>query len=139
MEKAIISKIVEINECCLPIAKLILKNNTLGAYSSEELLLMEIYSRNICSASSFAKKFGFSRSYVGRMIKNLEQNQLLFRTRSQDDERILLLALTDKGKGYTETVIRKNNSELCEKLSLLSEREQKELIDAFCVITNVLK
>lgn len=139
MEKAIINKIIEINEYCLPIAKLILKNNTLGVYSTEELLLMEIYSRSICSASSFAKKFGFSRSYVGRLIKQHEKNFLIIRSNSQDDKRILQLSLTPKGKTYTESIIRKNNSELCEKLSLLSDSEQKELIDAFCIITNILK
>ncbi|MBQ4562292.1 MAG: MarR family transcriptional regulator [Clostridia bacterium] len=139
MEKAIINKIIEINECCLPIARLILKNNTLGAYSTEELLLMEIYSRNVCSASSFAKKFGFSRSYVGRMIRQHENNSLISRTRSQDDERVLMLTLTPKGKTYTESIIKKNNSELCEKLSLLSDSEQKELVEAFCIITNILK
>lgn len=139
MEKAIINKIIEINECCLPISKLILKNNTLGAYSTEELLLMEIYARNICSASSFAKKFGFNRSYVGRIIRAHEKNSLITRTRSRDDERILLLALTPKGKTYTESLIKKNNSELCEKLSLLSSTEQNELIGAFNIITNILK
>ena len=139
MEKAIINKIIEINKYCLPIAKLILKNNTLGIYSTEELLLMELYSENVCSASSFAKKFGFSRSYVGRMIKQHEKNSLITRISSPDDKRVLLLSLTNKGKSYTETIIERNNSELCEKLSLLSDPEQKELMNAFCIITNILK
>ena len=30
-------------------------------------------------------------------------------------------------------------TELCEKLSLLSDREQSELITAFCKITDILK
>ena len=139
MEKVIINKIIEINECCLPIAKLILKNNTLGAYSTEELLLMELYAGNINSASSFAKKFGYSRNYVGKIIKQHEKKSLILRSKSPDDGRILLLSLTPKGKTYTETLIKKNNSELCEKLSLLSESDQNELIGAFNTITNILK
>ncbi len=139
MEKAIINKIIEINECCLPISKLILKNNTLGAYTTSELFLMDVYSGKTTSAASFIKNYGLSQGYVGRIARKLEKDGFLLRTQSTDDSRFMLLSLTDKGKTFTESTIRKNNSELCEKLSLLSDREQSELIAAFCKITDILK
>ena len=139
MEKAIINKIIEINECCLPISKLILKNNTLGAYTTTELFLMDVYSRKSTTAAAFIKNYGLSQGYVGRIARGLEKDGLVIRTRSEDDSRYMLLSLTEKGRTFIETTIRKNNSELCEKLSLLSEREQSELIAAFCKITDILK
>ena len=139
MENAIINKIIEINENCLPISKLILKNNTLGVYSIPELLLLEIYSGRINAAAHFSKLHGLSKSYVGRIVNEHEKNGLLFRETYENDTRMLIIKLTPKGKTYTETVIQKNNSELYEKLSLLPDSEQKSLIDAFCIITNILK
>ncbi len=139
MEKAIINKIIEINECCLPISKLILKNNTLGAYSTTELFMMDVYSRKAITASGFAKNYGLSQSYVGKIARRLEKDGLLIRTQYEEDTRFMLLSLTDKGKTFIESTLQENNSELCEKLSLLSEREERELIAAFCKITDILK
>lgn len=139
MEKAIINKIIEINECCLPISKLILKNNTLGAYSTSELFLMDVYSRKNITASGFAKNYGFSQSYVGKIARRLEKDGMLVRTQYEEDTRFILLTLTEKGKAFIESTIKTKNSELCEKLSLLSDREQSELITAFCKITDILK
>lgn len=139
MEKAIINKIIEINECCLPISKLFLNNNTLGMYTTTELFLMDVYSRRSATAVSFIKKYGLSQGYVGRIARKLEKDGMLIRTQSEDDSRYMLLSLTDKGKSFIETTVRKKNSELCEKLSLLSEAEQSELIAAFCTITDILK
>lgn len=139
MEKAIINKIIEINECCLPISRLFLNNNTLGTYTTTELFLMDVYSRKSTTAVSFIKKYGLSQGYVGRIARKLEKDGMLIRTQSEDDSRYMLLSLTDKGKTFIEAVIKERNSALCEKLSLLSEREQNELISAFCRITDILK
>ena len=139
MEKAIINKIIEINEHCLPISKLILKNNTLGIYSIPELLLLDIYSGKINTAAHFSKLHGLSKSYVGRIVNAHENNGLLSRETYENDTRMLIIKLTPKGKTFTESIIQKNNSALYEKLSLLSDNDQKSLVDAFCVITNILK
>ncbi|MBQ4561663.1 MAG: MarR family transcriptional regulator [Clostridia bacterium] len=139
MEKAIINKIIEINECCLPISKLILNNNTLGAYSTSELFLMDVYSRKNITASGFAKNYGLSQSYVGKIARRLEKDGMLVRTQYEEDTRFILLSITEKGKTFIESTIKTKNSELCEKLSLLSDREQSELITAFCKITDILK
>ncbi len=139
MEKAIINKIIEINECCLPISKLILNNNTLGAYSTSELFLMDVYSRKAITASGFAKNYGLSQSYVGKIARRLEKDGMLVRTQYEEDTRFILLSITEKGKTFIESTIKTKNSELCEKLSLLSDREQSELITAFCKITDILK
>ena len=139
MEKAIINKIIEINECCLPISKLILNNNTLGAYSTSELFLMDVYSRKSITASGFAKNYGLSQSYVGKIARKLEKDGMLIRTQYEEDTRFILLSLTEKGKTFVESTIKTKNSALCEKLSLLSDGEQRELIAAFCKITDILK
>lgn len=139
MKKAIINKIIEINECCLPISKLILNSNTLGIYSTPELFMMDVYSRKAITASSFAKSYGLSQSYVGRIARKLEKDGMLIRTQYEEDTRYIVLNLTDKGKTFIESTITTKNSELCEKLSLLSEAEQSELIAAFCRITDILK
>ena len=69
------------------------------------LVLMEVAaSEHEVKVSDLAKRLMMSNSNISAIVKRLEQHELLVRNRSAQDERIVMLSLTDKAKKCMENM-----------------------------------
>ncbi|MBQ3183893.1 MAG: MarR family transcriptional regulator [Clostridia bacterium] len=102
-------------------------------------IMYEIYNNLGCTASSIAKTLKVHRTLVGRNIVNLEKEQYLTRTQCPDDERKLILHLTDKGKTYIETQMKDSSDAVAKKIASLNGIDRNKLMEAFSTIQTILK
>ena len=101
-------------------------------------IMYEIYNNLGSTASSIAKKLKVHRTLIGRNIARLEKEQYLTRTQSPDDERKLILHLTDKGKTYIECKMKDSSDAVAKKIAALNEIDRNKLMEAFSTIQTIL-
>ncbi len=109
-----------------------------GFNKSTIRVLFEIYNNIGSTASSIAKKLNAHRTHIGRIVCYLEKEQYLTRTQSTDDERKLILHLTDKGKTYIETQMKDSSDAVAKKIASLNEIDRNKLMEAFTTIQTIL-
>lgn len=61
-------------------------------------VLLEIEKGGVNNISGVCNDFGINQGNASTMCKKLEQAGLLLRERSEDDERVVILSVTDKGR-----------------------------------------
>jgi len=86
-------------------------------------------------ATKIAPLMGMTSSSLSRMLKNMEEDGIIYRNQDKNDKRIVNISLTDKGcnmRGKVEEVVLKFNDELFKKLDL------KDL-QAFERVNNMIK
>lgn len=63
-------------------------------------VLMEVSKQGRVNIGEIGQSLGVAGGNISNMCKNLENEGYLVRERSQDDERVVEVSLTDKGKKY---------------------------------------
>ena len=109
-----------------------------GFNKSTIRVLYEIYNNIGCTASSIAKKLNVHRTLVGKIVSFLEKEQYLTRTQCPEDERKLILHLTDKGKTYIECQMKDSSDAVAKKIASLNEIDRNKLMEAFTTIQTIL-
>lgn len=61
------------------------------------LVLLVLWEENKLSVNKIGRKLLLNTNTLSPLIKRMEKNELLTRTRSNDDERTVLVSLTEKG------------------------------------------
>jgi len=61
------------------------------------LVLLVLWEENSLSVNKIGQKLLLNTNTLSPLIKRMEKNELLTRTRSKDDERTVLVSLTEKG------------------------------------------
>ncbi len=61
------------------------------------LVLLVLWEENKLSVNKIGRKLLLNTNTLSPLIKRMEKNKLLTRTRSNDDERTVLVSLTEKG------------------------------------------
>ena len=69
-----------------------------GLTMIQAYILLGLSEGTITNISSLCKEFGMNQGNVSTMCKNMENTGLIKRNRGSDDERIVTLSLTEKGK-----------------------------------------
>jgi DNA-binding MarR family transcriptional regulator len=72
-------------------------------------------------ATKIAPLMGMTSSSLSRMLKNMEEDGIIYRNQDKKDKRIVNISLTDKGckmRSKVEDVVLKFNAELFKKLDL---------------------
>ena len=101
---------------------------TTGQYSEREILLLElIHDNKKMSLSEIAKKFKVvGKSIISSTISNFWKAQLVNKERNHENQRIMYVSLTPKGKKLLDQ-FRKDENErfslLIDALNLTSEQE----------------
>lgn len=70
----------------------------LGLHIGQELALFHLWQEDGLSQSELRKKTGTEASTISNMLNKLENDRVIYRQRSQEDQRVILVFLTDKGK-----------------------------------------
>lgn len=105
---------------------------------TEVRVLFEIANQDKPSASGLSRELGLDPGYLSRILARLEQEGLLYKVRSEKDGRRRLLSLTNKGKEAFALLDSRSREEVSEMLQDLSDREQRQLLEAMQTIENIL-
>lgn len=101
-----------------------------GEITPEQYWLLKLLNKRVeLSIGELAEVLGVTGSSVTTACKRLEKSGLLKRTRQADgqDERVVLVTLTDQGREQIEAWQQERRSELSKMLAPLSAEEQAEL------------
>ena len=98
------------NQICFPIysvSRLITRAykpylEKLGITYPQYLVLLVLWEENSLSVNKIGQKLLLNTNTLSPLIKRMEKNELLTRTRSRDDERTVLVSLTEKGRSLQE-------------------------------------
>ncbi|MCY2687606.1 MarR family winged helix-turn-helix transcriptional regulator [Salinimicrobium sp. TH3] len=93
------------NQICFPlysVSRLITKAykpylEQLGITYPQYLVLLVLWEEKTLSVNKIGRKLLLNTNTLSPLIKRMEKNELLTRTRSMDDERTVLVSLTEKG------------------------------------------
>jgi DNA-binding MarR family transcriptional regulator len=90
-----------------------------GSTAAVGFVLLNIDSQNGTPSTKIGPALGMEATSLTRILKSLEENELIYKVRDNHDKRLFRVFLTDKGKQYRETakkVVKKFNQTLREEI-----------------------
>lgn len=105
---------------------------------TEARIIFELANRSSLTASDLGQELGLDAGYLSRILHKLEQQNLIEKTRSDDDGRQRLISLTTAGKNAFSLLDSRSNDEVSEMLSELSEGDRVRLIEAMHTLEHIL-
>jgi MarR family transcriptional regulator, organic hydroperoxide resistance regulator len=110
-----------------------------GITTLQGRILLEIEQHGSHTIGTLATRLHIAGTNISTMCKKLEGKGLLARVRDEGDERVVKVALSDKGKSVVEEI----NSELIEKISkaIHGETDQslQDIINGLKKLNNLLE
>ena len=103
-------KIVEVITCSfnrffLPRFHLLTQKYLNSDYSvAEARIIYEIYADPGISARDIVSRLQVDKGYLSRLLKKLETRNIILRTSTSEDSRLVSLSLTDEGKALAEAL-----------------------------------
>lgn len=118
----------------------LLNRRFLGSEQSltELRVLLEISRTVRCTANMLAGKLEIDRSYMSRIIKQLEKNGLIEKTQALHDQRVHFIALTPNGLEALMAINRQAESEIETLLLSLNEQQIEQVLTAMQTIRTTL-
>ena len=140
MEKIdVVNRIRQFNRFYTVQQGLLNKNYLNTDYSVTELrILFEIYQKDQLSANYLVGLLCMDKGYISRLINKLEKDNLVKREKSESDNRLKEIILTDSGKDYVYNLIQTTNSHIGDMISCLNDSEYELLYKALDVVTDLL-
>jgi MarR family transcriptional regulator, organic hydroperoxide resistance regulator len=77
---------------------------TVGLFPGQELLLMQLWNKDQRPQSELVRNLRLEASTVTKMLQRLEAQGLVRRHRPADNQRIIIVTLTDQGRGLRHEV-----------------------------------
>lgn len=105
---------------------------------TEARIIFELANRSNLTASDLRKELGLDAGYLSRILNRLEQQNLIEKTRSDEDGRQRLISLTAAGQNDFALLDSRSNDEVAEMLSELGESDRVRLIGAMQAIEGIL-
>ena len=105
---------------------------------SEARIVFELANRSNLTASDLCNELGLDAGYLSRILNKLEQQNLIEKTRSDNDGRQRLISLTAEGQNAFALLDSRSNDEISEMLSELNESDRARLIEAMQTIEGIL-
>jgi DNA-binding MarR family transcriptional regulator/predicted N-acetyltransferase YhbS len=105
---------------------------------TEARIIFELAHRSNLTASDLCKELGLDAGYLSRILNKLRQQNLIKKTRSDNDGRQRLLSLTIEGQKAFSLLNNRSNDEVSEILSELSDTDRIRLIEAVHTIEGIL-
>ena len=110
-----------------------------SSYSlTEARIIFELANRSNLTASDLCHELGLDAGYLSRILNKFEQQNLIEKTRSNDDGRQRLINLTAEGQKAFSLLDNRSSDEVSEMLSELSEGDRVRLIEAMHTVEGIL-
>lgn len=136
----VIEQIREFNRFYTVLQGFLSKNYLETGYSATETrVLFEIYRNESISAYELTNILMLDKGYLSRLIRGFEQKGLLERHISQEDGRMRVIALTEKGSEETKRLIQVTNHKIEEMIDSLSESQQGIICDSMKTIMDIFE
>lgn len=96
---------------------------------TEIRVLYELYEREDETAIHLSELLNIDKSYMSRILKKFEKNNLVLKKTSKVDKRLQILNLTPKGEIIVDDLINRTNFQISEMLRYIS-LEQSQIISS---------
>jgi DNA-binding MarR family transcriptional regulator/ribosomal protein S18 acetylase RimI-like enzyme len=118
----------------------LLNQHILGSgYSLTEVrVLLEISKMHRCSANAIANYLNIDHSYMSRIIKKLQANELIIRSQSIKDNRVNFIVLTAKGSALITELNQKSTEQIGALIKSLEPCKLVRITEAMDLIKNTL-
>lgn len=93
-------------------------------------VLMEVSKQGKVNIGEIGQSLGVAGGNISNMCKNLESEGYLVRQRSHDDERVVEVSLTDKGKDVLSQVREQINDKYHPYDSNITDDEYRSIVDS---------
>jgi DNA-binding MarR family transcriptional regulator/predicted N-acetyltransferase YhbS len=104
---------------------------------TEARIIFELANQSNLTATNLGNELGLNTGYLSRILNKLEKQNLIEKTRSNDDGRHRLISLTTKGQAALSLLDNRSNKEVSEMLSKLNENGRARLIEAMHNIEDI--
>ncbi|MFF2175751.1 MarR family winged helix-turn-helix transcriptional regulator [Lysinibacillus sp. NPDC058147] len=101
---------------------------------TEARILFEISERTECIANILVQELNIDRSYMSRILRKLEKEELIEKKSSTIDSRKNLLLLTKKGEELLEKINIQSDQQIIQLFSGLTDSEINEIRNSMMVI-----
>ena len=95
---------------------------------TEGRVLYEISHTELCTAKKIRSNIDIDEGYLSRIIDKFIEKGLVRKTPADEDRRLHLIVLTEKGKREFSKLNDNSNQQISELLNKLSESERSELV-----------
>lgn len=134
-----INKIRSFNRFYTNILGLLNQHILESKYSLTEVrVMLEISKINHCTANALASQLNIDRSYMSRIIKNLEKSELITKAQSKKDNRIKFITLTEKGSETINKLSKRSDKQITSLIQPLDQNQLTKLTEAMGIIKNIL-
>ncbi|NMB39112.1 MAG: MarR family transcriptional regulator [Firmicutes bacterium] len=99
------------------------------------LLLKENGSLNV---SSISKQMGLSKSTVSGIINRLEKMNIVTRTRSEEDRRVIRISLTDEVKNVCPSIENKLKEFIYHMFDGVSDDDLSDIVKGLCLLDQII-
>jgi len=99
------------------------------------LLLKENGSLNV---SSISKQMGLSKSTVSGIINRLEKMNIVTRTRSKEDRRVIRISLTDEVKNICPSIENKLKEFIYHMFDGVSDDDLSDIVKGLCLLDQII-
>ena len=106
---------------------------------TEARVMYELAHRNDATASALGADLGIDAGQLSRILRDFEKRGLLIKIKSEDDARVTLLRLTEKGRTEFGALNRLSAAQIDDLLSKRSESEKERLVAAMNEIETILR
>lgn len=111
-----------------------------SAYSLSEVRTMyEIYTGKRVQASQIMTAMHIDKSYLSRILKKLEKEELISKMPSEEDARASLISLTEKGLKVFNALNKASDEQIDGLIGDLPVRRQQELVNHMKAIQEILQ
>ena len=105
---------------------------------TEARIIFELAHRPNLTASELGNELGLDAGYLSRILTKLEQQNLIEKTRSDEDGRHRLITLNTAGQAAFALLDSRSSEEVAEMLGELSNGDRLRLIEAMNTIEDIL-
>lgn len=118
----------------------VLEERLLGSVFTltEGRVLFEVASAEVVTATELLGVVTIDRGYLSRILKSFVERGLIERTPSPLDARLMLLRLTEKGRGVFKALDTASQRQVTDLLRSLSTNDQRDVIEAMQLIESRL-
>ena len=103
---------------------------------TEARILLEIGKSNKSTAIELGTQLGIDRSYMSRIVRHLEKDQLIIKEQSEKDNRIYEISLTESGKLILEKFNKKSDEQIYNLFKCINDEEEEIVMNAMNIIKN---
>lgn len=130
------------NQLCFPLyacAKEVVRRYTpllepLGLTYTQYIVMMVLWEHKSISVGDMGRRLFLDSGTLTPLLKKMERNGWLSRQRSKDDERVVIVSITDTGKALQEIV-----SEVPVKMAQCVKLESDEALQLYTLLNKMLQ